>query len=167
MASTNKTPNYALNQWVGIDPVLMEDFNADNAKIDEAISALGTRLDEVVSGSMKITMGSYAGSGGYGSDDPCSLKFDFMPILVIVQKAFKNITIAPTSLRAILIRPATKPGVDMYAGLSGDNTMDIDVEWSERGVKWWMNMSGSHTVYAPNWQLNTKDEIYHYIAIGV
>ena len=40
MASTNKTENFALNQWVGTDPVLMEDFNADNAKIDAALAAL-------------------------------------------------------------------------------------------------------------------------------
>ncbi|NLH00495.1 MAG: hypothetical protein GX488_01105 [Clostridiales bacterium] len=39
MASTNKTANLGLNQWVLSDPVLMEDFNADNLKIDAAVSA--------------------------------------------------------------------------------------------------------------------------------
>lgn len=36
MASTNHTPNLGLNQWEANDPVLREDFNADNAKIDAA-----------------------------------------------------------------------------------------------------------------------------------
>lgn len=37
MASTNKTANLALNQWVLTDPLLMEDMNADNQKIDAAV----------------------------------------------------------------------------------------------------------------------------------
>ena len=33
----NRTPNYNLNQWEKSDKVLMDDFNADNAKIDAAL----------------------------------------------------------------------------------------------------------------------------------
>ena len=36
---SNQTPNYALNQWERDDRILMDDFNADNAKIDAAIKA--------------------------------------------------------------------------------------------------------------------------------
>ena len=39
MASTNKTANLGLNQWVLTDPLLMEDMNADNQKIDSAVAA--------------------------------------------------------------------------------------------------------------------------------
>ena len=41
----NKTTNYQLNQWVKSDRVLMEDFNADNAKIDAAIKAVDTKVN--------------------------------------------------------------------------------------------------------------------------
>ena len=34
--STQKTANYQLNQWVKSDRILMEEFNADNLKIDDA-----------------------------------------------------------------------------------------------------------------------------------
>ena len=34
----NYTSNYQLNQWEKSDKVLMEDFNADNAKIDAALA---------------------------------------------------------------------------------------------------------------------------------
>ena len=34
-----KTPNYQLNQWAKSDRVMMDDFNADNAKIDAALKA--------------------------------------------------------------------------------------------------------------------------------
>ncbi|MEG1242423.1 MAG: hypothetical protein RSD32_05660, partial [Oscillospiraceae bacterium] len=39
MASTNKTANLSLNQWVPTDPVLMEDMNEDNRKLDAALGA--------------------------------------------------------------------------------------------------------------------------------
>ena len=35
-----KTTNYQLNQWAKSDRVMMDDFNADNAKIDGALRAL-------------------------------------------------------------------------------------------------------------------------------
>ena len=34
----NKTPNYQLNQWDKSDRIQMEDFNADNAKIEAALA---------------------------------------------------------------------------------------------------------------------------------
>jgi len=40
MASTNKTANLGLSQWEAADAVQMADFNADNAKIDEALGGL-------------------------------------------------------------------------------------------------------------------------------
>ena len=36
---SNQTPNYQLNQWAKSDQVKMEDFNADNAKIDGLLKA--------------------------------------------------------------------------------------------------------------------------------
>ena len=35
----NRTENYALTQWEATDRIMMEDFNADNAKIDAALKA--------------------------------------------------------------------------------------------------------------------------------
>jgi len=40
LASTNKTANLGLSQWEAADAVQMADFNADNAKIDEALGGL-------------------------------------------------------------------------------------------------------------------------------
>ncbi len=39
MASTNKTINYELNQWLGNDYIKREDFNNDNELIDSALKA--------------------------------------------------------------------------------------------------------------------------------
>ena len=48
--STNYTENFDLCQWEPTDPVLRTDFNADNAKLEAALTALEearTRLDRV------------------------------------------------------------------------------------------------------------------------
>lgn len=41
MSSSNKTEKYGLNQWAATDPVLMEDFNADNLKAEQAVISMG------------------------------------------------------------------------------------------------------------------------------
>ena len=43
---TNHTPNYQLSQWERDDRILMEDFNADNAKIDAALAAQAETLTD-------------------------------------------------------------------------------------------------------------------------
>lgn len=39
-----QTPNYKLTQWVKTDRIQMEDFNADNAKLDDALKAHDTAI---------------------------------------------------------------------------------------------------------------------------
>ena len=39
-----KTTNYQLNQWAKSDRILMDDFNADNQKIDAALAARNCRF---------------------------------------------------------------------------------------------------------------------------
>ena len=42
--ATNYTTNYALCQWEPTDPVIRTDFNADNAKLEAALTSLETRV---------------------------------------------------------------------------------------------------------------------------
>ena len=77
MASTNKTENYKLNQWVKTDPVLMDDFNEDNRKIDAAMMGIMDAMP-------RIQTGSYVGDDEYGSGSPNVLSFDFEPKLLCV-----------------------------------------------------------------------------------
>ena len=56
---SSQTPNYNLNQWSKDDRVLMEDFNADNAKIDAAIGGLRDFVGEP----LRFASGSYRGTG--------------------------------------------------------------------------------------------------------
>ena len=159
MASTNKTDNYALNQWVGTDPVLMEDFNADNAKIDAALAALKA-------GELKMAVGSYKGSGSHGTANPNSLSFDFAPSLVIIRKTYR-IPLNPTSVGLVLIRPMSSVASEMYSGGDSSNTREINIAWGEKSVSWWHDGFASDASYAANWQLNVEGDLYYYVAFGI
>lgn len=50
----NKTANYQLNRWEKTDKVLMDDFNADNEKIDAAIAKCGN---------CRVRVSTYVGDG--------------------------------------------------------------------------------------------------------
>ena len=54
--ASNYTTNYQLNQWAKSDRIMMDDFNADNQKIDAALKA-------VADGTMQFITGSYVGDG--------------------------------------------------------------------------------------------------------
>ena len=41
-----KTPRYQLSQWEKTDRILMEDFNADNANLEAALTALNTAVGQ-------------------------------------------------------------------------------------------------------------------------
>ena len=66
-----KTTNYQFNQWAKSDRLMMDDFNADNAKIDAALGAL------------QIVTGIYTGSG---NDANCrvDVALGFRPKAVLV-----------------------------------------------------------------------------------
>lgn len=67
----NKTPNYQLNQWEKSDRIMMEDFNADNAKIEAALEALSGEHTYI---------GSYVGDG----TDSRIIPLPFAPSIAIV-----------------------------------------------------------------------------------
>lgn len=97
---SDQTPNYALNQWEREDRVLMEDFNADNVKIDTALAAeakaratADSTINATLSahsaalsklGNCQIYTTSYVGNGKYGQEHSNTLSFPRKPLLVII-----------------------------------------------------------------------------------
>lgn len=162
----NHTQNYNLNQWVKSDQVRMEDFNADNAKIDAAIKTVEQKADSLTAGkadasavtalsqtvaahtsalskkgNCQIYTASYVGTGTYGSDGRCSLQFSAEPQLVIVL----NVNGHPL----VMLRPL---------GFAIMNGRTVDVLWSSRGVSWY-STEGS-TI-----QLNQQGSVYPVAAL--
>ena len=83
---SNHTPNYALNQWERDDRVLMEDFNADNAKIDAALAAQAEAHAALAAraGNCSIGVLTYQGNGTAGANNPTRIAFPKMPAAYIV-----------------------------------------------------------------------------------
>ena len=85
----NHTTNYQLSQWSRTDQVLMEDFNADNAKLDAALKTHDTALAGLTAaaphwGNCQIYTTTYTGTGQYGEEHPSTLTFPKKPLLVMI-----------------------------------------------------------------------------------
>lgn len=79
MASSNQTSRFQLCQWAENDPVLREDFNADNQKTEAAVvSALN--LVEY----NKTVTGQYTGSYTGANSRVQSISLGFQPRMVFV-----------------------------------------------------------------------------------
>lgn len=158
--SSKHTPNYNLSQWEKTDQVLMEDFNADNAKIDAALNGLRSSLNgkastsalsglqSTVSG-LSTTLGSkgncilytttYRGTGKYGEENPSSLTFPHRPMVVFLVSGRSRLT---------LVR-----GAASWCDTQGGGSGVVDVTWGERSVQWYgltaaAQMSGGCSVVA-------------------
>ena len=140
-----ETGNYQLKQWESTDRILMEDFNADNAKVDQALGALAATVAGC--GNCNVVYGSYVGTGTYQSANPCTLTFDGQPLLVAI---FANVQ-----------------GFDQLFMMQGSgfsfsdphNTASkVTVTWSDNSVSWYS--SGG-----TNCQMNKSDVTYYYVAL--
>ena len=76
MASTNKTPQLGLNQWAAGDEVIRTDFNADNAKLEAAVTA------------SPIVYGNYVGD----STEKRQFELGFKPTLLLLFGSTSNTT---------------------------------------------------------------------------
>lgn len=150
---SNQTPNYALNQWERDDRILMEDFNADNAKIDAALAALESGKAEAASlaalravvagkGSCQVVTGQYTGYGQYGQSNPNSLTFEKPPVLVLVSGT-NTLVMARGGSRGYVLQNGTSER--------------IEVSWSGDSLSWY---SARDSVY----QMNTAGMVHYYVA---
>ncbi len=74
MASTHQTKAYGLSQWVETDPVLREDFNENNCKIDKALQ------DK----SNMPVVGEYTGNSDVNNQTWRAISLGFRPLAVII-----------------------------------------------------------------------------------
>ena len=79
---SNQTTNYQLSQWVKSDQVKMEDFNADNAKIDEVLGEHAEKLAGC--GNCRIEALSYTGVWVLGDNRTRWITFSARPMFVMV-----------------------------------------------------------------------------------
>lgn len=107
-----------------------------------------------------MAVGSYVGTGSYGSSAPNELVFDFTPRLVILTGTKREPVDVETPVYWMLQHPDTV--MRMHA-----NTQS-GVTWGENSVSWWSEniaYSGG-TEYPGDAQLNESGVTYYYIAFG-
>ena len=81
-----QTQNYQLSQWEKTDRIEMEDFNADNSKVDAALAAQAAALTAglATKGNCRIERYTYVGTGTYGKSAPNSMTFVERPLLMVL-----------------------------------------------------------------------------------
>ena len=157
------TQNYQLSRWEKDDRIMMEDFNADNAKLDAAlaakadaedVTALGETVAALTAGlgsggqNARIAWGSYTGNGKYGSGNPTSLTFDFKPMyIVITLGSAVNATYGTVHL--VRGMPISLYNSNFLAWLT----------WHDDGVSLASDSSAGQ-------QMNDNGQLYYYVAIG-
>ena len=152
---TNHTPHYNLNQWERDDRVLMEDFNADNAKIDAALGAKAeaatvTALSKTVSahttalgkkGNCRIWTTSYIGDGTTSR----TLTFPAKPLMLFIMG------------ENIILRYIYGAQYAMCS-TSGEGGAACPTVWNGNTLTW--SFSGGHTYIC-----NRKGEMHYVVAL--
>ena len=148
--ASNYTPEFGLNQWSLEDSVIMEEFNTDNRKIEQALLDLKASLP-------KFQAGSYVGNGKYGAETPTTLTFDFEPQLVVLvqENQHANLNLAPT----VCIRGVPQMVVAFDPGSFTEfRPVKLNMIWDGTTFSCYAGQAAS--------QFNTQDITYHFWAIG-
>lgn len=89
-----KTTNYQLNQWAKSDRVMMDDFNADNTKIDvalkanaDAIAEHGVKLTQLGNTLMNLGNCAFYMTTYVGTDATPSYTFPHKPMVIMISEA--------------------------------------------------------------------------------
>ncbi len=140
---SSQTPNYQLNQWSRDDRILMEDFNADNAKIDRALAGFTAALTQ--KGNCQIVTGQYTGTGLRGSSAPNKLTFSHKPLVLLVSGG--NVMVSARNGHGYI--------------LSNGTSNELKVQWGDKIVSWYCDTIDAK----PSRQMNASGVVYTYVVL--
>lgn len=136
----------------------LEVSNTSDPTVDEALAKLRQLVSTVQAGvdnGVKISTGSYIGTGTAGADNPCSLTFEFNPKLLIVQR----ITLGSPAIILALY------GVSQsYTAVLGTTFQQARLTWGDKTVSWYTISSDAGA--KSQMQLNQLNTEYAYFAIA-
>lgn len=141
--ASGQTENYGLNQWAAEDQVLREEFNRDNAKVEEVLSELSRSTAQ--KGNCQVVSGSYVGTGTCGKNAPNRLSFEHRPVLLAVQGGWRFLSVRGRETAIVM----SSVNNDKY------NT----VIWEDKAVSWYCTTDYEEA------QCNTLGETYYYVAL--
>lgn len=121
-----------------------------------ALSAIAT----AVAAGAKIATGSYVGTGTYGSANPCSLTFDFVPKIIFLARITDLYYLSPASVNGwgseyrILMA-----GSNRIATYYGNFQQYASYTFANNQATWFAKYNAEE-------QMNTSGSTYIYVAIG-
>ena len=142
-----QTAKFKLSQWDAADRILMQDFNADNLKIETALAAHAAAL--TARGNCRMETFTYTGTGKCGADNPTRINFSGRPDFFIIFGG-RSIVMGFWGEERILGHTYSSGQSYSFAGTT------LPVTWSG-------NQMSLQTGYMEN-QLNTTDVLYHVVA---
>lgn len=133
----------------------------------QQIKVLIDNVQDGVDSRAKIQTGSYVGTGTYGSSAPCSLTFDFVPKLVIIQGTGTASSIS-NDYKIVALN-----GINTASSLFFENLntnvgwfLMVAITWNGNTMQWYA-LDGYHDAKASSSsQLNSNNNTYYYIALG-
>ena len=108
-------------------------------------------------GGARIEVGSYVGTGTYGSLNPITLTFVGIPKLVIVEREQESVNAYSNGL-GVFFYGQKIAQVHWNLNGSGYSNVNVVLSWNQNAVSWYGDDSSAH--------LNDENTTYHYIAIG-
>ena len=112
----------------------------------------------------KVVVGTYVGTGTYGSSNPVTVNVGFAPKLFMVQQSYGYNGYSAYNPGQVWLRGAE------YGSLDGEvQGYPAKLTWSDTGVSWYDTMSygtGTAESVKADGQLNSSGQTYRYIAIG-
>ena len=113
----------------------------------------GKSLAEALAYPCQVYIGSYAGTGTYGAENPCVVNLPFKPLAFTV--SIKDVGSGNTIYGQLIWLNGNETGGSY---LNGSNTGICTLQWGETSVSWYSS--------AANFQLNVSGYEYQYMAIG-
>ena len=152
----NYTDGYQLNQWRMEDRIQMQDFNADNAKIDAALSRHSTLLTDLSAhkGNCRVEYRVYTGTGRCGPDDPTVLTFSKKPLLVIVFGDNQCMVDSPFLPHYVFLANGEKQNPKTHYSL-----------WSDTQLSFYSNTASSTAYYPDNALAQMNQANCTYVAV--
>lgn len=138
-----------VSQFVSSDNFNMAEFNDMISQINSGVNSEVAALTTLINSGAKIQTGSYTGTGTYGSSNPCSLTFNFVPKLFIISSTMGSTD--DYDKWSMMYNPYN---VSLGANSNYTNT----VLWNANNVSWYSS--------AGKYQYNVNNCTYKYVVIG-
>lgn len=122
-------------------------------ELDDLSDEISTAISQI-SGKANVATGSYVGTGTYGSNNPCTLTFDFVPQIIVIKGVNQNDVLNP-----IIPRAGGVYGLEYQTGSSYQTAYLVTVSYSGTTVSWY----STNNAYV---QQNNSGTTYYYVGVG-